>query len=224
MRKLLLGFAVIAMLSIAAQAANADVIFDDFESGIDWVNSSASNYWWKYSDSGDIFNPALSSAGAPQGNNYLDIQSTDNNYNYYTGGTGHYKEMDLSAYDSFRLMVKGDSSWGSLKIELKEKDGDLFKYGEWTLDESIWLPINWTGWKEVIIPFSSFINDNPGVGNDTWTGDFVSANFIVSAPAGGSISWGLDDIGATNVVPEPGTIALFGIGMAGLLLISKRKK
>lgn len=223
MHKLFLAcFAVI--FAVAAQAANADVIFDDFESGIDWTNSSASNYWWKYSDTGDIFTPTLSSSGAPQGSNYLDIQATDNNYNYYTGGTGHYKEMDLSAYDSLRLLVKGDSSWGSLKIELKEKDGDMFKYGEWTEDESIWLPINWTGWQEVLIPFSAFVDDNAEVGNNIWTGDFASANFIISAPAGGSVSWGLDNIGATSVVPEPSTIALFGAGIAGLLLISKRRR
>ena len=237
MRKYFALFCVVALLLLVSSSVQAASVFCDFESGVNWTDSSSPNYWWQFAGPSDSLSASVQSDLAPQGSNYLDLQGSDGDNDYYVGGVGHYAQLDWSGYSAFKVCIKGDSSWGAINFELYEDDNgnwsheaasdDVWEAGGF--ESGSWIPINWDGWQEVVIPFSSFVDKNPGIGNDIWdpvinadgTGGLLQINLICSAPQGGSIDWAVDDLKA---VPEPASLGLFVTGLSGLLMIARKKK
>jgi hypothetical protein len=213
--KLFSALVVLAMSFFAASSVSA-AAWEDFESATPPAIPAGS---YSFHDTGEQAEATV--AGGP-GGNYLRLNGTDLNSNWYLGGWGNYKPQDWSGMTGLQANVKGDGSYGTIKYELYENDGDVFAGGYY--GSSAYIPIDWTGWKAVSIPFADLVDQNPGVGSDTWTGDLKQINFVTACGGtgpGGSIDIGIDDIRA---VPEPASLLLFGSGLAGMFAASRRKK
>ena len=127
--------------------------------------------------------------------------------NWYIGGFGTYIGKEIfSKYDTLEMMVYGNgSSNGQLKIELVDDDNkngevdtDPTKGWDPTKDDkySYNLEIDWTGWKLVQIPFSDFLDANPGIGDDKLDHKLLTIQFIAlsSGKAIGKIDAKIDYI------------------------------
>lgn len=129
---------------------------------------------------------------------------------YYVGGIRAKLSGVSPAYTHIRLMIfsKGHSK-GKLNIELYDDDNsnqviDRDSDGTLTHDDklSYTVYVNWTGWKQVVVPLSRFSDKNKSVGDDKWdpgiAGGTISINElelgIVSSSKTGSIYFAVDNI------------------------------
>lgn len=164
---------------VTDEEAPSVYLIDSFEDG----NISASPKWWIF---GNLIlsvvnnNPETLEALAPTVSSVwydkkkLKLRGVTKNW--YVGGFGLFCKVDASIYSSIKLLVRGyGENSGILRIELFDDDNynwiieshqnapsklmydDRFVYS---------LPVTWTGWRVVIIPFSDFIDGNPHVGDD----------------------------------------------------------
>jgi len=67
--------------------------------------------------------------------------------------------------------------------------------------------------------------DGPNYGSEVWyIGDLTGLNTIPATGGGYGLSgWTLFGPGTTTTVPEPGTLALFGVGLMGVWLARRRR-
>jgi len=174
-------------------------ILEDFSAG------ALDNNWWRFGDLTESFAvPEDPRVGA----HFLKLIGTAKDW--YVGGRGFYVGKDASQYDALELWIlgKGPSS-GKLKIELFDDDNNTREIEQDTRFQptkddkfEYELKINWVGWKKVTIPFKSFSDANPGVGNDLWdprmSGDsagLTQIQFIfIAGSETGSVSSGLGRI------------------------------
>lgn len=97
---------------------------------------------------------------------------------WYVGGLGTYLAIDVRPLTHLGAYIKGDRRYPCrIKIEILEDDNN-----NWQIEQDIdhdfkplfddkfvyELNVNWDGWKRVQIPFLSFRDSNPGVGDDKW--------------------------------------------------------
>ena len=145
-------------------------VVDDYEDG----DFSASPEWWK-------FDRLLLSVGNNNVSEYKGLGKKSlvlegSTVNSYIGGLGVYLGLDASEFKGlvFTIFGNGEDS-GTLKIELYDDDN-----GNWVVDTApgkgyapsaddlyvTRIPVNWTGWRVVKVPFTEFEDENPGVGDD----------------------------------------------------------
>jgi hypothetical protein len=131
----------------------------------------------------------------------------------YIGGIGMYLPKDLSAFDGMRLVLWGNGAdSGHVQLQLFDDDNGNFVIETFedlpnkpSRDDK-WLHtlrIDWTGWREILIPFSEFHDANPGIGDDIWnpfqekeSGGFLQIQLVaLSATDEAPIFFKLDNIG-----------------------------
>ncbi len=163
---------VLIACSASAYALGAVKLVDNFEKNKDLKSPE----WWKFDNvtATVVKNPPFrpgDSVAKSCGLYSLNLKGSASNW--YCGGVGTYLGVDATAFTGLEMNVfgYGDGS-GRLKIELYDDDK-----GSWeTLYDKTWIPlkddlwtfeqnVDWRGWKDVYIPFSSFALSNPKRGD-----------------------------------------------------------
>lgn len=216
---LFVASAVVMMASTAsANIISNPIIFNDFNSP-----SNAPPYIWQFDNL-----TVTPTSPSYDGSQYYNLTATVTN-GWYAGGFGFLVQQGVyDVFPWFSIWVKGDNSWGTLKYEVYENDGDIFAAGDY--GSSTYTPINWTGWQQVIIPFSDFTLRTAGTSypdfNGTWQGAIKSCQIIASVggDGSGSIDIGVENIEALQVIPEPTSMLLLGSGLIGMFAFGRRKR
>jgi hypothetical protein len=129
---------------------------------------------------------------------------------WYVGGGGFYVAKDAGGFDAIEFWLEGNGpKSGKMKIELFDDDNgnreieqddqfnpindDRFEYQ---------IKVTWLGWKKVVIPFGSFSDANPGIGNDVLdpdskdgSGGLIQMQYIFNASSQtGEVRTGLGTI------------------------------
>jgi len=162
-----------------AESPNPYVIAN-FENG-----NITSPEWWKFdSVTVTIAKNAKLTAGDKKvskevGKYSLNIKGKATNW--YAGGCGTFvanPKIDFSKYSAIRIDVYGTGKdSGKMQVEVYDDDngsGQLEQdknknYAPIADDKfSYQMPVDWKGWKRVVIPFNEFDDVNPGVGDDIW--------------------------------------------------------
>jgi len=191
------------------------LLIDDFESG----SLKSPRDWWTF----DIEKAAAApnkdlkegdeKVAARVGN--YSMLLTGSAKNWYAGGVGTYiakENLELSKYSNFSLDVYGNGPGsGTLKIELYDDDnsnwqveqdpnkGFIALYDDKFVYE---LKVDWSGWKQVSIPMSDFVDENPGVGDDIWnpmqsggSGGLLQVQFIcLGSTDKGRVNFNVDNV------------------------------
>jgi hypothetical protein len=168
--------AAVPVVSPNAVSTQTAYVVDDFKDG----DISSNPTWWQF---GDLF---LSVGANTESNesNYVGKQSLHfqgSTTARYVGGCGTYLALDASAYTTCELVIYSpNSESGRLMVELYDDDNrnfviepSKFSVGQIAFDDKFCyeFPIDWVGWKKVIIPFFMFYDANPKVGDDIWNPD-----------------------------------------------------
>jgi hypothetical protein len=224
---LILSF-VICHLSFPARAMGGPVprgqaagfLIDNFENG----NFTTKPAWWVF----DHISPeVLSKNNFPDGDhlvaremgNYsLFIKGTTKTA-WYAGGMGVYLSrpgQELSQYRNLQIDLYGyGPGQGTLKIELFDDDNNNWETEQNTREGYALLyddrfvaevMVDWLGWKRVVIPFSDFKDDNPGVGDDLWnpfqtgnSGGLLQMQFIcIASSKNGALQYAVDNLRLTK--------------------------
>ncbi|NQU18144.1 MAG: hypothetical protein HQ564_08790 [Candidatus Saganbacteria bacterium] len=107
------------------------------------------------------------------GNYLLNLSGKANDW--YIGGIGTDLMLDASSYSRLQIDIYGSINYGKLRIELYDDDNgnsQIEQDKNWQpLYDDKWaveIPILGPGFTRVSIPFSAFVDDNPGIGDDKW--------------------------------------------------------
>lgn len=131
--------------------------------------------------------------------------------NWYAGGCGTFvadPRIDFSKYSAISIDVWGNGKdSGKLQVEVYDDDngsGQLEQdkdknYAPIADDKfSFQMPIDWKGWKRVVIPFNEFEDVNPGIGDDIWNpgaGGLLQVQVIaISSKKVGNCDFNVDNI------------------------------
>lgn len=163
------GFLLSAAEPVAGAASEYDkvLLIENFNDG----NISAAPEWWKF----DRLETTITEAkDKRRGQAYL--QLTGKAENYYVGGMGAYLGKGVAEYNALALDVYGAGlNSGTLRVQLFDDDNGTYqveqdKNFKPTQDDQLEYEIivDWEGWRTVEIPFSRFVDVNPGIGNDRW--------------------------------------------------------
>jgi hypothetical protein len=193
-------------------------LIDDFESG----SIRSPREWWTFDlqKAETVSNKDLKGgddkAAATVGNYSLVMSGMAKSW--YAGGVGSYiakEAQDLSKYTNFSMDVygKGPGS-GTIKIELIDDDNnnwvvetDPAKNSIPTKDDR-WVyevKVDWDGWKQISIPFTDFVVDNPGAGDGIWnpqqingSGGLLQVQFIcIATTDSGKVDLNIDNVALT---------------------------
>lgn len=165
----------------AAVSTGGSLLIDDFESG----SLQTPRQWWTFdlqkvaAENNDSLTAGDPAVVVKKGKYSMLLKGVCKNW--YAGGVGVYfakENQDLSVYNALQIDVYGNGEGsGTLKIELFDDDN-----ANWQVEQNPaknYAPVNddkfvysqvvdWKGWQRVVIPFSDFVDDNPGVGDDVW--------------------------------------------------------
>lgn len=206
------GVAVIAGLLavytgvVAAEPASV-IVLDDFE-------RTECPAWWGF---GGLSYAAV--ADDVRGGRHLEVRGRA--AGLFAHGRGTFLARDLSGRRAFAIAVRGyGPGSGRIKVELCEDDN-----GNWEIekDPRLYTPIfddrfvheiavDWSGWREVVIPFDAFVDDNPGRGNDRFdpvrdgtSGGLLELQllFTGAGPGQDEVRLDLDDVRWLSVGTDP---------------------
>ena len=166
MRKKILLFCVLALSFVlffnnhvqsvtsspTSQTGNLYLI-DNFDDG----NITANPVWWTFGNiSVKVVNRSLIVSGKAK--------------NWFVGGMGTLLakiNVDLGRYNAVQMAILGSGPGsGTIRIELMDDDKGTGKYEPLYDDTfSYDIIIDWSGWKNIIIPINKFKSNNPKLGN-----------------------------------------------------------
>jgi len=217
MKKTILALAIAAGLTSFAGNAKADIVFQDLNQTIlagqtinfgfngSTITTGSGGYSVSYSSASSVTYPGYGTFNIPAS---MSFKTPGFPEYLYTGLQFRGGGVNLTE----GLSVNGlDTGWGSGASQ-------TYQNAE---NQVIWLAIQnngninsgYNGWAELTY------NDNGGE---------IAA--VAFATAGGDINIGdtgngyFTPLSSPNVVPEPSTYALFGIGAIGMLMVLRRKK
>jgi len=148
------------------------LLIDDFEEGT--TGKVGLNYTYIATGAANVKIDLTDSTIKAQGNSSLLLQGTDLDTNYWITGVSTdsnvlaKKVASVNADSLFiNLSVYGiGQSEASLEIKFEEDDAGTGTFNA-SLDDVFHylIQVSWTGWKSISIPYSSFTDDNPGIGD-----------------------------------------------------------
>ena len=197
------GFLLSAAEPVAGAASEYDkvLLIENFNDG----NISAAPEWWKFDR---LEATAAESKDNRLGQFYLKL--TGKAEKYYVGGLGAYLGKSAAEYNALALDVYGAGlNSGTLRVQLFDDDNGTYqveqdKNFKPTQDDQLEyeIVVDWEGWRTVEIPFSRFVDVNPGIGNDRWdagatggSGGLLHIQIIaLSNTPNGQLNIGLDNL------------------------------
>jgi len=157
--------------------------------------------WWHFDKVEFNFVPNEKSNIAQLGTHYLKIAGATSDW--YVGGMGTYLAIDVSQFKGITMAVNGfGPTSGRIKIELYDDDNNSNQLEQDSGFQPLFddkfqyeLTVNWTGWQQITIPFSKFIDMNPAVGNNQWDGKLVHLQLVfITSKQQGAVSMGIDNL------------------------------
>ncbi|MFA4858769.1 MAG: hypothetical protein WC901_03885 [Candidatus Margulisiibacteriota bacterium] len=214
MKKLNLWVIILLMLAFWVSTAAAQMTFflvDNFEDG----DHQISPEWWKFDNVTltIVKNSEPSQADfVAQSCGKYSLNVRGKATNWYVGGFGSNLSLDASEYTRIQLDLYGNRVLhGKLRVEIYEDDNNNNQLEQDSAKG--WIPTKddkWSaevnilgeGFTRVSIPFSAFVDENPGVGDDKWnpdkkgdSGGLLKVQFIAIADkADGEVNFNLDNI------------------------------
>ena len=182
---------------------------DDFEDGS--INRDPE--WWVFNNLllYTTVNPL--EEGAPSYIGGKSLQFNGKAQSHYVGGCGRYLNIPGNLYSGLKMYIYGNGpDSGILITELYDDDNDNMQIEvdpdmpSQTLydDKFIYsLPIDWYGWKTVVIDLEKFKDENKNIGDDIWnpsqtldgSGGLLQMQFVVlSQMEDGDVNFKIDSI------------------------------
>jgi hypothetical protein len=226
----LMAAGVLGLLGAAAPAVATTV--DDFEaglsSGIDSDGVLTGFHIFAGSGTATISTtstPPASVPGAAAGNTVLQMDVDTDSF----AGFVHVFEgtdintlapRDWSSYRAMTFWLYGSNTGNEMYIDVLDNrgGGSTYPFELWTstFDD------DFSGWQQLSFAFSDLTRKEIGNGapNDGLGLTTVHGWALGTLATGGAQTYYVDDV---RLVPEPGTLALLGLGLAGLGLCRRRK-
>jgi PEP-CTERM motif len=138
-------------------------------------------------------------------------------------GIGNPSGFDICNGNFGSLGSRWDVDGSSVRVEFDT----LAPFGSTAFNGVEFSDLDWVGSPDAIVGVNVSSNNALGSSNVTFGNDWVRINFSGFSPSGG-IGANFIQVGLTTqntvVVPEPATLAIFGLGLAGLGLMRRRRK
>lgn len=157
--------------------------------------------WWHFDKVEFSFVPNSQENISKLGSHYLKVSGSTNDW--YIGGMGTYLAIDVSQFKGITMAVNGfGPTSGRIKIELYDDDNGSNQLEQDSSFQPLFddkfqyeLTVNWTGWQQITIPFSKFVDMNPAVGNNKWDGKLVHLQLVfITSKQQGAVSMGIDNL------------------------------
>lgn len=175
----------------------------------DFADATLGSNWWRF---GELKESFAESENPEVGAKYLRLIGVAKDW--YVGGRGVYLAKDVTNFNALEIWIINNSAEKpKVKIEIFDDDNNNSeieqddKFQPLKDDKYEYeILLNWGGWRKVVIPFDSFVDVNPEIGNNTWdptTSDGSSGltqmQFIVVAGSEqGKVDVGIGKISLVN--------------------------
>lgn len=201
------AFCIFALMAPSYAALTR--LIDNFENNSDLKSPE----WWKFDNAvvSVVKNPSYRPGDrVAQSCGKYSLNVMGSAKDWYVGGVGTYLGLDATKFTGVQLNIYGyGRTSGRVKIELYDDDKGSWEtqYDKsWIpVKDDVWFceqPVDWKGWKQVYIPFSSFALANPGKGDGKMnfdqnknSGGLLQMQFIfIGSSKDGEINMNLDNI------------------------------
>jgi hypothetical protein len=187
--------------SPAVPGVTQEMIIDNFDD----ADVTLAPSWWLF----DRVRVAFPEAPEKKHGLYY-LKVTGKAEGYYVGGMGTYIAKDASGFDTWVMDVLGNGpGTGTIKIQMLDDDNGNYQVEQDSKYEPLYddrveyeLPVTWTGWQTVEIPFNKFVDTNPGLGDDVFnpeqkngSGGLIQAQliFLTQSPTA-NLNVGIDNV------------------------------
>ncbi len=217
MKKIVLVLLMLVAFAYAEEGKMPKVFdLDNFDDG----TIMEAPAWWTFGDINAIPVNAMIYKGDPMvsylGTQVLALKGKTKGW--YVGGLGTYVGKDASRYTHLKLMVYGNGpKSGKLSLQVYDDDNKNMVLEQDVEDNyspifddkfEFTQPVNWKGWKAILIPLVNFKDVNPTVGDNKrnfdskdGSGGLIHFQIIVLADEKeGSVDMAIDDIKLIDMV------------------------